>query len=132
MLLEHDAAVGAGAGHRSAVELDRAFGGGEKAGDAIEQRRLAAAGRADGDDELAVAHGEIDVGERFDGAGLGRVTDAKMADIELGHPAIVGANSFARGAGRMNSALRKNGGALRAAAPNVHAVRMHSRAALAE
>src|SRR5207302_4244886 len=103
----YDAAVGARAGDGPAIELDRAFGRGEKAGDAIEQRRLAATRRADGDDELAVAHGQIDVGERLDSAGLGRVTDAKMADIELGHPAIVGANSFARGVGRMNSGPTK-------------------------
>jgi hypothetical protein len=43
MLLEHDAAVGAGPGHRLAVELNLAFGRGEKAGDAIEQCGLPAA-----------------------------------------------------------------------------------------
>src|SRR5204862_7262673 len=106
MLLEHDAAIGARAGDGPAIELDLTFGGGEKAGDAIEQPRFAAARRADGDHELAIPHGQVDVAKRLDRAVLGRVSDAEVADVELGHPAIVGANSFARGEGRMNSALR--------------------------
>jgi hypothetical protein len=47
MLLEHHAAVGAGAGHLPPVEQDAAGRRRQEAGDAVEQRRLAAARRAE-------------------------------------------------------------------------------------
>ncbi|MPM92489.1 hypothetical protein SDC9_139624 [bioreactor metagenome] len=45
--LEHHAPVGTGLGHRLAADLDHAGGAILKAGDEIEQARLAATGRAD-------------------------------------------------------------------------------------
>ena len=86
VLLEHDAAIGARTVDRVAVELDRAFGGRQEAGDAVEQRRLATPRGADGDQEGAVAQRQIDVSQGIDDARLGRVTDAEMADVELGQP----------------------------------------------
>src|SRR4029077_1984649 len=46
-VLEHHAAVEPMAGDGPAANADLAVGGGEKAGDDVEQARLAAAGRAD-------------------------------------------------------------------------------------
>jgi hypothetical protein len=85
VLLKYDAAVGARTRYWSTVEQDRALGRWQKSGDAREQRRLAAAGSADGDDEFTVAHLEIDVRECVDGAGLGGVANAEVADVERRH-----------------------------------------------
>ena len=62
VLLEHDAAVGAGAGHRALVEQDRALRRRQESRNAIEKRCLAAARRADRDDEIARAQRQRDAG----------------------------------------------------------------------
>jgi hypothetical protein len=60
MLLEDHAAVGARADHRLAVEQDLAGGRRQEAGQAVQQGGLAAARRAERDDEVALAHGQVD------------------------------------------------------------------------
>ena len=85
MLLEDDAAVGAGTDDRAAVELDRAVGRREEAGNAIEQRRLAAARRADGDDEFAVLDRQVDVRQCVDEAALRSIANAEVANGECRH-----------------------------------------------
>src|SRR5688572_12899928 len=63
-LLEHHAAVGAGAVHRVAVDLDRTLGRDEAAHD-VQEGALAAAARADDGNELAFARAEaLDVEHR--------------------------------------------------------------------
>jgi hypothetical protein len=57
VLLEHHATVGARTGDRAAVEQDLAARGRQEPGQAVQQRGLAAARCAQGDDEVAVAHG---------------------------------------------------------------------------
>ena len=57
-LLEHHAAIRAGAGHRIAVDADRAGVGIDEAAHDVQERALAAAARADHGDELALARGE--------------------------------------------------------------------------
>ena len=52
---------------RTAADLEFARGDLFEAGDDAQQRRLAAAGRPDEDDELAVLHLEVDVVEHLDG-----------------------------------------------------------------
>jgi hypothetical protein len=65
VLLEHDAdSVRCFAGDRPAFELDRAFGCRREARDQLEQRRLAAAGRADNREELAAPELEIERPQR--------------------------------------------------------------------
>ena len=64
VLLEHDAALGAGTGHALAVEHDLARRVLHEAGDARQERRLAAARRAERDDEVAGVERQVDVGER--------------------------------------------------------------------
>ena len=54
VLLEHDAAVGAGTLHQLAVAVDLAAGGLEQAGDDVQEGALAAAGGADDADKLVV------------------------------------------------------------------------------
>ena len=54
VLLEHDAAVGAGALHLFAVHVDVALGGGVQAADDVEEGGLAAAGGAHHADELVL------------------------------------------------------------------------------
>ena len=63
-MLEHDAAIRAGAGDRLAVGDDRAFLDRQEAADQIKQRRLAAAGGPEQSDEFAVLNAERDVVER--------------------------------------------------------------------
>ncbi len=57
-LLEHDQAVAVRAGHRLAVEPDRALGRPLEPGEQADQRALAAARRADHDRQLAALDGE--------------------------------------------------------------------------
>jgi hypothetical protein len=59
MLRDHDAPR-ARAGHRRAIDAHCAAVGFFEAGDDVHQRRLAAAGRPDDRDELAVCHFETD------------------------------------------------------------------------
>ena len=51
-----------------------------QAGEDLQQGRLAAAGRADDRDELAVGDGEVDVAQRRDGVGPAAVALRQMAD----------------------------------------------------
>ncbi len=55
-MLENDAAVGTGAGDPLAVDADSAGFDRQKAADQIEQRRLAASGRAEQRHKFAVGH----------------------------------------------------------------------------
>ena len=102
VLLEDDAAIGAGAHHRLAVESDRPFGRRQEAGDRGEQRRLPAPRRADGDDEIAVAHREIHIGKRVDGPGFARVTDTEVADVERRHVLSARGGAAARALGQLH------------------------------
>jgi hypothetical protein len=67
VILEHHAAIGAGAGHRFSCHPQLAGGCGLETGDAAEQGRLAAAGGADEADELAPRDVEVDRRQRLDG-----------------------------------------------------------------
>ena len=60
-LLEDDAAVAAGPGHRPAVDEHAAAGGGDETGQDAQQRGLAAPARPHHGDELAVGDVELDV-----------------------------------------------------------------------
>jgi hypothetical protein len=60
-LLENKDAARIGSFDTLVVDSDLAAGGGKKASDGAEQRRLAASGRADNAEKLALSHGEIDV-----------------------------------------------------------------------
>ncbi len=84
VFLEHHAAIGARSDHRFAVELDRSVRRRQKARDAGKKRRLAAAGRSDRDNEIAVGHRKIDVGKRLDRAGLRGVANAQVSNVERG------------------------------------------------
>jgi hypothetical protein len=88
VLLEHHAAVGAGACHRLAVEQDLAGRWRQEAGDAVQQRGLAAAGSAQRDHEVAVLHRHVDGGQRLQHAALDGVVDREVADLERGHERI--------------------------------------------
>ena len=86
-MLEHDAAVGAGAGDRLAVDADGAGFHREKAADQVEQCRLAAAGRAEQRDEFAILHLERHLVERQHFAPARRTIDvADAVDDDLGGP----------------------------------------------
>jgi hypothetical protein len=85
VLLEDDTAVGARADHRPAVEQDLAGGRRQKAGDAIQQRRLAAARGAERDDEVAVLHGQVDGRQRLQRAALDGVVERQLADVQRRH-----------------------------------------------
>ena len=63
-MLKHDAAVGAGACHRLAVDKDRAGFDRQKAADQIKQGGFAAAGRAEQRDKFAVGDLERNLVER--------------------------------------------------------------------
>ncbi len=66
---------------------DRDFPGGDllEAGDHAQQRRLAAAGRPDDDDELAVGDLDIDAEDHFERA----VALADVAEADVGHLPIL-------------------------------------------
>ena len=66
MLLEHHAAVPAGAGDGRILQHDRTGSRAQEAGQEIEQRRLAATGRAERDDEFLRLKLQVDVIERND------------------------------------------------------------------
>src|SRR5207245_2839169 len=84
-VLKHHAAVGAVTADRFAADADFARGGGEKAGDDIEQRRLTAARGADDAKELRGLDVEADAGDARDLPG-GRVVDERdVADFDMGH-----------------------------------------------
>ena len=63
VLLEDDPPLGAGLGHRGAVQHDGAGVGGDEAGDKGDERRLAGAGIADDGHELPVLQGEVDAAQ---------------------------------------------------------------------
>ena len=67
-MLEHHGDAGDRLGHALAVEPDLALVDRHQAVDAAQQRGLAAAGRADDGDDLALADVEIDVAEDLERA----------------------------------------------------------------
>jgi hypothetical protein len=83
VVLEHHAAVAAGAGHRLAV--DRHLTGGRllEAGDDAQQGRLAATGGAYQADELAVLDRDVDARERVDLAVVDLETLGDAADRDM-------------------------------------------------
>ena len=85
VLLEHDAALGAGTDYRLAVEQDFARRERHEAGDARKERRLAASGRAERDDEIAGIECQVDVRQcvRAGRPVAAGVVDGEMADFEL-------------------------------------------------
>ena len=86
-MLEHDAAVGAGAGDRLAVDQDGAGLDRQEAADQIKQRRLAAAGRPEQGDEFAVLHLERHLVERQHRAAARRAIEvADAVDDDLRGP----------------------------------------------
>ena len=94
-ILEHDAAVHAAPGDRLAADPDFARGGREEAGDDVEQRRLAAAGRAD--DAQEFRRGEAEA-RGLDGVNLAarRVIDERnVADFDGKHRCSPVARSYA-------------------------------------
>src|SRR5690606_18585380 len=82
VLLEDERHVGGRPGDALALELDDARRRPQEAGDALEERRLAASGRADDDHELARVHLEADVADRLDAARRGLVDLAQVLDSE--------------------------------------------------
>ena len=99
VLLEHDAALGARARDRLAVEDDLARRVLHEAGDAGQERGLAAARRAERDDEVAGIERQVDVGERVRrlSAAAG-VADGEVADFEFAHARFRRERSHANGA----------------------------------
>jgi hypothetical protein len=87
VFLEHHAALRTGAGHQLAVGGDGAGRRQRKAGDGIQQRRLAAAGRTEQADELALRDVEVDVLQCYDIAfgGLEDLVDVTDLDMGCGH-----------------------------------------------
>ena len=84
-VLKHHAAVGAVTADGFAADADFACGGGEKAGDDVEQRRLTAAGGADDAQEFRGLDVEADARDARDLPG-GRVVDERdVADFDMGH-----------------------------------------------
>src|SRR5262245_61183505 len=84
-VLKHHAAVGAVTADRFTSDADLARGGGEKAGDDIEQRRLTAARAPDDAKELRGLDVEADARDARDLPG-GRVVDERdVADFDMGH-----------------------------------------------
>ena len=83
MLLEHHAAVGAWPADRRAVEAQGAARGLQKAGDQVEEGRLAAAARADHGDELRFGDAQREVGERYGAVAVAGVIEADVLGDEL-------------------------------------------------
>src|SRR5205085_10973070 len=86
VLLEHDAPVQAGAGHRCPVDEDLPRRGRAEAGQQVQQRRLAAAAGPDQDQELSTVDLERNVVQRGHPATAGRegLSDTLKADLR-GH-----------------------------------------------
>jgi hypothetical protein len=92
VVLEHHAAVAAGAADALAVDEDLAAGWLLEAGDDAQHSGLAAAGSADQTDELALRDGRIDAAERFDlavanGKPFGHAADGDVDGFCLRHGA---------------------------------------------
>ena len=85
ILLEDDAAVGAGPLHGHAVEHDRARVGRDQAGDQGHERRLARARVPDDGDELALVDREIDAAEDPRRPPPGDVGFFEPPDVEKPH-----------------------------------------------
>ncbi|MNC49752.1 hypothetical protein D3C75_989510 [compost metagenome] len=83
IVLEHHAALGAGALDGHAVQGDAPAAGGDEAGDQVEQRGLAAAGRPQGHQQLAWPQAQVDVGQ-YRGFGTG-VLCADALQFGQGH-----------------------------------------------
>src|SRR6185312_4094811 len=86
-VLEHHAAIGPGPAHRPAVHAHLAVVGALEAGHQVEQRRLAAARRADQADELSVADGERHLAQRRGHAARGRLEPFSDA-ADFNHTAL--------------------------------------------
>ena len=79
VLLEHHAAVGAGAADRFAVHQDGARGGPQEPGDGVEDGGFPAAGGADEGDELA----RLDMQGHFGDGGVSAEADGELADLDM-------------------------------------------------
>src|SRR5581483_11160424 len=93
IFLEHNAAFGAGPAHASALDQHVAVGL-EEAADDVEQRALAAAGRADDRDEFTRIELEVGAAERLHAAAAGDVGLGDAANLDLRR------HHFAQGCGR--------------------------------
>src|SRR5215510_10540374 len=135
--LEHHAAVEPAAGHLAAVHRHLAVRGGLEPHDNAQRRGLAAAGRPDEGDNLAVVHGEADAVERLHdlhGAvdaqreALGDFDKADLTHLravldrpsgETDHPSILEKSATARVASRISlSSLRRFSRSLALSAPS--------------
>ncbi|MEA3084738.1 MAG: hypothetical protein QOC89_2435 [Paraburkholderia sp.] len=87
VLLEDDTAVRARPKHRFTVQTHLASGGLNETGDAVQQGRLAATGRAQRDDELTGFDAQIDIGERDVRRRAARafVDDMQPPDLKTAH-----------------------------------------------
>jgi hypothetical protein len=82
VLLEHDRHAGRRAGDADVAEHDLAGGRIEQAGDALEQRGLAGARRADDAQQLAGRARERQIADRLDDPAVAVVHLAEVADVE--------------------------------------------------
>ena len=85
MLLKHHAAVRARSGDGDAIEQNLPLGRRQKAGDAIEQRGLAATRRAERHHEVIALHAQVDAVERAAGRARCGVAHRQLADVKRGH-----------------------------------------------
>ena len=84
-ILEHHAAVLAVALHRLAADRDHAAGRLQEAGDDVEQRGFAAAGRPDDAEEFGLLDVEACALDAGDLAGRGVIDQRHVADFNMGH-----------------------------------------------
>lgn len=119
MLLEHEAAVGAGNGDGHAVERQLALVHWDEAGDQTQERRFAAVGRADERHERAGGDFErhiVERGDAFSGWVDKVLRDARNGDASYHHDAVKAAGAERRGDFKVrvgdggDAAARENGG----------------------
>ena len=119
VLLEHEAAVGAGSGDGHAVERQLALVHWDETGDQTQERRFAAAGRADERHERAGGDFERHIVERDDAFSgwIDKVLgDARNGDASYHHDAVKAAGAERRGDLKVrvgdggDAAARENGG----------------------
>jgi len=84
VVLEHHAALGAGAGDFLVVADQAALGGQQQAGDQVEQRGLAAARVPDQGNELALVDLQVDVPQGVEAALFGVEHHLGLADVDEG------------------------------------------------
>ena len=92
------AEMGRAAGHVLAVDQDAAGGGLDEARDEVQGGRLAAAGRPEQREELALQHRQVEAVHRAEGAVLARATPE--LDDGAGHLSAGGTPGRGRGSGR--------------------------------